>query len=30
MNNGGCVFDSEGLSVCMFVNNITYKVMNGF
>ena len=30
MNKGGCVFGSEGLSVCLFVNNITHKVMNGF
>ena len=30
MNKGGCVFGSEGLSVCLFVDNITQKVMNGF
>ena len=30
MNKGGCVFGSEGLSDCLFVNNITHKVMNGF
>ena len=30
MNKGGFVFGSEGLSVCLFGNNITHKVMNGF
>ena len=30
MNKGGGVFGSEGLSVCLFVNNITHKVMNRF
>ena len=30
MNKGGCVFGSEGLSVYLFVDNITQKVMNGF
>ena len=30
MNKGGCVFGSEGLSVCLFVNNVTHRVMNGF
>ena len=25
MNKGGCVFGSESLSVCLFVNNITHS-----
>ena len=25
MNKGGCVFGSEGLSVCLFVDNITQQ-----
>ena len=29
LGKGGHVFGSTGLSVCLFVDNITQKVMNG-
>ena len=29
LGKGGYVFGSVGLSVCLFVNNVTQKVMNG-
>ena len=29
LGKGGYVFGSVGLSVCLFVNNITQKVVNG-
>ena len=29
LGKGGFVFGSVGLSVCLFVDNITQKVMNG-
>ena len=29
LGKGGYVFGSIGLSVCLFVDNITQKVMNG-
>ena len=29
LGKGGYVFGSVGLSVCLFVDNITHKVMNG-
>ena len=29
LGKGGYVFGSVGVSVCLFVDNITHKVMNG-